>query len=183
MIGLWSIAMMDSGAWQGWAPSAFLGTRVTGKSIGILGMGRIGTALAERAKAFGLNVHYHNSKKVHPDTEKRINTKYYNKLHDMLPHVDTLTTCCPLSEETHYILNAEALASMKPSAVAVNTARGPLIYEAALEVSLLNGQLAAAGLDVLATSTHVNKTLCELPNVMLLPHIGISHSRGKTLNG
>ena len=178
--------VMESGAWQGWAPSAFLGTRVTGKSIGILGMGRIGTALAERAKAFGLNVHYHNRKKVHPDTEIRLNAKYYNKLHDMLPHVDILATCCPLSDETHHILNAEALALMKPSAVVVNTARGALIDEAALEISLLNGKLAAAGLDVLATGTHVNKTLCELPNVMLLPHMGSAtqearHEMGETV--
>ena len=121
--------VMESGDWQGWAPSAFLGTRVSGKTIGILGMGRIGTALAERARAFGLNVHYHNRKKVHPDTETRLNAKYFKDFHAMLPEIDILATCCPLSDETHHILDSKALSLMKPTAVVVNTARGALIEE------------------------------------------------------
>jgi glyoxylate reductase len=178
--------VMESGAWQGWAPSAFLGTRVTGKTLGILGMGRIGTALAERARAFGLNVHYHNRKPVHPDTSTRLSATYHETLHGMLPNVDILATCCPLSEETHHILDAEALALMKPSAVLVNTARGGLIDEDAMEKALLDGKLAAAGLDVLATGTDVNQTLCDLPNVMLLPHMGSAtqearHEMGETV--
>ena len=178
--------VMESGDWQGWAPSAFLGTRVSGKTIGILGMGRIGTALAERARAFGLNVHYHNRKKVHPDTETRLNAKYFKDFHTMLPEIDILATCCPLSDETHHILDSKALSLMKPTAVVVNTARGALIEETALETALLNGRLAAAGLDVLATGKNVNKTLCELPNVMLLPHMGSAtqearHEMGETV--
>ena len=178
--------VMESGDWQGWAPSAFLGTRVSGKTIGILGMGRIGTALAERARAFGLNVHYHNRKKVHPDTETRLNAKYFKDFHTMLPEIDILATCCPLSDETHHILDTKALSLMKPTAVVVNTARGALIEETALETALLNGRLAAAGLDVLATGKNVNKTLCELPNVMLLPHMGSAtqearHEMGETV--
>ncbi|MDA7846364.1 D-glycerate dehydrogenase [Amylibacter sp.] len=178
--------VMESGDWQGWAPSAFLGTRVSGKIIGILGMGRIGTALAERARAFGLNVHYHNRKKVHPDTETRLNAKYFKDFHAMLPEIDILATCCPLSDETHHILDSKALSLMKPTAVVVNTARGALIEETALEAALLNGRLAAAGLDVLATGKNVNKTLCELPNVMLLPHMGSAtqearHEMGETV--
>ena len=178
--------VMESGDWQGWAPSAFLGTRVSGKTIGILGMGRIGTALAERARAFGLNVHYHNRKKVHPDTETRLNAKYFKDFHAMLPEIDILATCCPLSDETHHILDTKALSLMKPTAVVVNTARGALIEEEALEAALLNGRLAAAGLDVLATGKNVNKTLCELPNVMLLPHMGSAtqearHEMGETV--
>mgnify|MGYP006080520337 FL=1 len=178
--------VMESGDWQGWAPSAFLGTRVSGKTIGILGMGRIGTALAERARAFGLNVHYHNRKKVHPDTETRLNAKYFKDFHAMLPEIDILATCCPLSDETHHILDSKALSLMKPTAVVVNTARGALIEETALETALLNGRLAAAGLDVLATGKNVNKTLCELPNVMLLPHMGSAtqearHEMGETV--
>ncbi|MDB4149195.1 D-glycerate dehydrogenase [Amylibacter sp.] len=178
--------VMESGDWQGWAPSAFLGTRVSGKTIGILGMGRIGTALAERARAFGLNVHYHNRKKVHPDTETRLNAKYFKDFHTMLPEIDILATCCPLNDETHHILDTKALSLMKPTAVVVNTARGALIEEEALEAALLNGRLAAAGLDVLATGKNVNKTLCELPNVMLLPHMGSAtqearHEMGETV--
>jgi len=178
--------VMESGDWQGWAPSAFLGTRVSGKTIGILGMGRIGTALAERARAFGLNVNYHNRKKVHPDTETRLNAKYFKDFHTMLPEIDILATCCPLSDETHHILDTKALSLMKPTAVVVNTARGALIEEEALEAALLNGRLAAAGLDVLATGKNVNKTLCELPNVMLLPHMGSAtqearHEMGETV--
>ena len=178
--------VMESGDWQGWAPSSFLGTRVSGKTIGILGMGRIGTALAERARAFGLNVHYHNRKKVHPDTETRLNAKYFKDFHAMLPEIDILATCCPLSDETHHILDSKALSLMKPTAVVVNTARGALIEETALETALLNGRLAAAGLDVLATGKNVNKTLCELPNVMLLPHMGSAtqearHEMGETV--
>ncbi|MDA9248447.1 D-glycerate dehydrogenase [Amylibacter sp.] len=178
--------VMESGDWQGWAPSAFLGTRVSGKTIGILGMGRIGTALAERARAFGLNVHYNNRKKVHPDTETRLNAKYFKDFHAMLPEIDILATCCPLSDETHHILDSKALSLMKPTAVIVNTARGALIEETALETALLNGRLAAAGLDVLATGKNVNKTLCELPNVMLLPHMGSAtqearHEMGETV--
>jgi len=178
--------VMESGDWQGWAPSAFLGTRVSGKTIGILGMGRIGTALAERARAFGLNVNYHNRKKVHPDTETRLNAKYFKDFNTMLPEIDILATCCPLSDETHHILDTKALSLMKPTAVVVNTARGALIEEEALEAALLNGRLAAAGLDVLATGKNVNKTLCELPNVMLLPHMGSAtqearHEMGETV--
>ena len=178
--------VMESGDWQGWAPSAFLGTRVTGKSLGILGMGRIGTALAERARAFGLNVHYHNRKQVHPDTETRLNATYHDSLHGLLPQVDILAVCCPLTAETHNILNAPALAQMKPTAFVVNTARGGLIDEAALEAALINGQLAGAGLDVLATGTDVNTTLSQLPNVMLLPHMGSAtqearHEMGETV--
>lgn len=178
--------VMESGEWQGWAPSALLGARVSGKTLGILGMGRIGTALAERARVFGLNVHYHNRRKAHPDTETRLNAAYHDSLHGLLPEVDILAICCPLTDETQNILDATALAQMKPTAFVVNTARGGLIDEAALEDALTNGRLAGAGLDVLATGTDVNQTLCDLPNVMLLPHMGSAtqearHEMGETV--
>ena len=179
-------SVMESGEWQGWAPSALLGTRVSGKTLGILGMGRIGTAVAERARVFGLNVHYHNRRRGHPDTETRLNATYHDSLHSLLPEADILAICCPLADDTHNILDATALAQMKPTAYVVNTARGGLIDEAALEDALINGRLAGAGLDVLATGTDVNKTLCELPNVMLLPHMGSAtrearHEMGETV--
>jgi len=97
--------VMESGSWQGWAPSAFLGARVSGKTLGILGMGRIGTALAERARVFGMNVHYHNRNQAHPDTETRLNATYHPKLDEMLKQADILAICCPLTEETANILN------------------------------------------------------------------------------
>ena len=177
---------MEAGQWQGWAPSALLGTRVSGKTLGIVGMGRIGTALAERARVFGLNVHYHNRKQVHPDTEARLNATYHDSLHGLLPVADILAVCCPLTEETQNMIDAAALAQMKPTAFLVNTARGGLIDEATLESALIAGQLAGAGLDVLATGTDVNQTLCALPNVMLLPHMGSAtkearHEMGETV--
>jgi glyoxylate reductase len=178
--------VMESGEWQGWAPSALLGTRVSGKTLGIVGMGRIGTALAERARVFGLNVHYHNRNQVHPDTEARLNASYHDSLHGLLPMADILAVCCPLTEETQNMIDGAALAQMKPTAFLVNTARGGLIDEAALEAALIGGQLAGAGLDVLATGTDVNQTLCALPNVMLLPHMGSAtkearHEMGETV--
>jgi len=178
--------VMESGSWQGWAPSAFLGARVSGKTLGILGMGRIGTALAERARVFGMNVHYHNRNQAHPDTETRLSATYHPKLDEMLKQADILAICCPLTEETANILNTNSIAMMKPSAFVVNTARGGLIDEVALEEALVTGKLAGAGLDVLATGTEVNQTLCDLPNVMLLPHMGSAtqearHEMGETV--
>lgn len=178
--------VMSSGDWQGWSPSAFLGTRMQGKVLGILGMGRIGTALAERAKVFGLELAYHNRQPVHPDTEARIGAKYYGRLDAMLPEIDILATCVPLSDETDKILNAQRLAMMRPGSFVVNTARGRLIDETALVSALRSGHLAGAGLDVLAHGTGINRDLADMPNVMLLPHMGSAtqearHEMGETV--
>jgi len=164
--------VMSMGDWQGWAPSAFLGSRMRGKTLGILGMGRIGAALAERANVFGLNIAYHSRNPIHPDAEQRLKARYYGHLETMLPTVDILAICAPLTQHTHDIINHQTLALLKPNSFLVNVSRGGLIDESALIAALQSGQLAGAGLDVLATTAHVNQDLADMPNVMLLPHMG-----------
>lgn len=164
--------VMESGDWTGWAPSAFLGTRLRGKTLGILGLGRIGVGLAERAKIFGLDVAYHNRKPIHPDTAERLDAIYYDSFEALLPNVDILAICAPLSDDTREVLNAKTIKLMRQSAFVINISRGGLINEDDLADALTKGRLAGAGLDVLATTAHVNPALVELPNVILLPHMG-----------
>ncbi|GHA50278.1 D-glycerate dehydrogenase [Amylibacter ulvae] len=165
-------AVMSSGDWTGWSPSDFLGTRVQGKKLGILGMGRVGTELAKRARAFGMDIHYHNRKRVHPATEKELNATYWDSLKLMLTDVDVLSVNCPFNSKTAKILNKRSLALMKPDAFLINTARGELIDEDVLADMLKNGKLAGAGLDVLERGHEINPALRDLNNLMLLPHMG-----------
>ncbi len=162
---------LQSGAWPGWAPSAFLGTSIGGKTLAIIGMGRVGMAVARRANAFGMKVIYHNRKPVHPELERTLKATYFDKLEDMLPLADVLSVHCPNTPETHHLLNAKRLAILKPSAFVINTARGQVIDEAALVDALKRGKLAGAGLDVFEKSNQVNPDLCNHDNVMLLPHM------------
>ncbi|PIB25026.1 D-glycerate dehydrogenase [Amylibacter kogurei] len=165
-------AVMSSGDWSGWSPSDFLGTRVQGKKLGILGMGRVGTELARRARAFGMDIHYHNRNKVHPATEKELNATYWDSLKLMLTDIDVLSVSCPYNSKTAKILNKQSLALMKPDAFLINTARGELIDEDVLADMLKNGKLAGAGLDVLERGHEINPALRDLNNLMLLPHMG-----------
>ncbi len=164
-------AALQSGAWPGWAPSAFLGTSIGGKTLAIIGMGRVGMAVARRANAFGMQVIYHNRKPVHPEIERNLNATYFDKLDDMLPVADVLSLHCPYTPQTHHLLNTARLALLKPTAFVINTARGQVIDEAALVKALKQGQLAGAGLDVFEKSNQVNPDLCNHDNVMLLPHM------------
>lgn len=164
-------AALQSGDWPGWSPSAFLGARVGGKKLGILGLGRIGIEVARRARAFGMEVHYHNRKPVHPDRENELSSTYWGELDAMLKNIDVLSISCPLTPLTHHIINAERLALMKPSSFIVNTSRGKLIDEVALTEALESGRLAGAGLDVQERSPHMNPRLRDMNNVMLLPHM------------
>jgi len=164
-------AALQSGAWAGWAPSAFLGTSIGGKTLAIIGMGRVGMAVARRANAFGMKVIYHNRKPVHPEIERNLNATYFDKLEDMLPLADVLSVHCPNTPETHHLLNASRLTLLKPTAFVINTARGQVIDETALVDALKQGQLAGAGLDVFEKSNQVNPDLCNHNNVMLLPHM------------
>ena len=163
---------MQSGNWAGWSPTALLGGRIGGRRIGILGMGRIGRAVAHRASAFGMQVHYHNRRRLRPETEAEIGATYWESLDQMVSRVDVLSINCPHTPSTFHLLNARRLKLMKPTAVIVNTSRGEVIDENALTRMLRAGELAGAGLDVYEHGTAANPRLREVPNVVLLPHMG-----------
>jgi len=157
--------------WEGWSPLYMLGTRVNGKALGIVGMGRIGQAVARRAKGFGMDIHYHQRVQLHDTVEKELGVTYHKSLDGMLGKVDILSLHCPHTKETHHLLNAARLKKMKPTAYLINTARGALIDEDALIQALASGSLAGAGLDVYENAPDVPMELRNLPNVVLLPHI------------
>ncbi len=166
------MAAMQSGHWDGWAPTAFLGGRVGGRRLGILGMGRIGQAVARRAAAFGMQVHYHNRRRLRPETEQELDATYWDSLDQMVSRMDVLSINCPHTPSTFHLMNARRLKLMKRDAVIVNTSRGEVIDENALTRMLRAGDLAGAGLDVYEQGTKVNPRLRELENVVLLPHMG-----------
>ena len=170
---------MQTGNWAGWSPMANLGGRLGGRRLGILGMGRIGQAVARRAQAFGLQVHYHNRKRVRPEVEAELEATYWESLDQMLARVDILSINCPHTPSTFHLLNARRLKLMKPLAVVVNTSRGEVIDQNALTRSLRAGELAGAGLDVYEHGADVNPRLRELPNVVLLPHMGSATIEGR----
>ena len=171
--------LMQKGEWGGWSPTAMLGHRIAGKSLGILGLGRIGRAIARRAKTFGLVVHYHNRRRLHPDIEAELGATWWESLDQMLARVDILSVNVPHTPSTFHILNARRLKLMKPSAYIVNTARGEVIDENALTRMLRAGELGGAGLDVYEHGHDVNPRLRDLPNVMLLPHMGSATIEGR----
>ena len=166
------LALMQTGDWGGWSPSAMLGGRVGGRRLGILGMGHIGQAVARRAMAFGMQVHYHNRRRLRPEIEQELEASYWESLDQMVARVDVLSINCPHTPSTFHLMNARRLKLMKPDAVIVNTSRGEVIDENALTRMLRAGDLAGAGLDVYEHGTSVNPRLRELPNVVLLPHMG-----------
>lgn len=166
------MAVMQGGQWDGWAPTAFLGGRVGGRRLGILGMGRIGQAVARRAAAFGMQVHYHNRRRLRPEIEQELDATYWESLDQMVSRMDVLSINCPHTPSTFHLMNARRLKLMKPDAVIVNTSRGEVIDENALTRMLRAGDLAGAGLDVYEQGTKVNPRLRELENVVLLPHMG-----------
>ena len=165
-------SLIQEKSWDGWSPSAMLGTRLGGKRLGILGMGRIGSAVANRAKAFGMEIHYHNRKKLHPALEEPTNAQYWESLEAMLQEIDVLSVNCPHTPNTFHMINSSRLSLMKKNAFIVNTSRGEVIDENALARALKNKQLAGAALDVFEARKEVNSQLRGLPNVMLLPHMG-----------
>ncbi|NOX41231.1 MAG: D-glycerate dehydrogenase [Alphaproteobacteria bacterium] len=171
--------LMQSGDWQGWSPSALLGARVGGKRLGILGMGRIGGAVARRAHSFGMQIHYHNRKRIHVDTETSLDATYWESLDQMLARVDVLSINCPHTPSTFHLLNARRLRLMKPTAFVVNTSRGEVIDENAFTRMLRAGKLAGAGLDVFEKGHEINPRLRGLDNVMLLPHMGSATQEGR----
>jgi glyoxylate reductase len=163
--------LMQQGEWTGWSPTAICGHRIWGKRLGILGMGRIGQAVARRARAFGLQIHYHNRRRLPEDIEAALDATYWESLDQMLARMDMVSVNCPHTPATFHLLSARRLALMKPTAYVVNTARGEVIDENALTRMLLRGELAGAGLDVFEAEPGVNPRLMGLPNVVLLPHM------------
>jgi glyoxylate reductase len=163
-------------AWTtGWSPTWMLGRRITGKRLGIVGMGRIGQALARRAKAFGLQIHYHNRRRVPGQTERDLDATYWESLDQMLARVDIVSVNCPHTPATYHLLSARRLKLLKPEAVVVNTARGEVIDETALARLIEAGEIAGAGLDVFEQEPAVSPRLIKLARsgkVVLLPHMG-----------
>ncbi len=170
---------MHSGEWDGWSPTAFLGARIGGKRLGILGMGQIGQAVARRAHAFGMQVHYHNRRRLHRETEAELEATYWESLDQMVSRVDVLSINCPHTPSTFHLINARRLKLMKPEAVIVNTSRGEVIDENALTRMLRAGEIGGAGLDVFERGHDVNPRLRELANVVLLPHMGSATREGR----
>jgi len=165
-------SLIQKKSWDGWSPSAMLGTRLGGKRLGILGMGRIGSAVASRAKAFGMEINYHNRKKLHPALEAPSEAIFWENFESMLAEIDVLSINCPHTPSTFHMINGGRLSLMKDSAFIVNTSRGEVIDENALARALKNKKLAGAALDVFEARKEVNPQLRNLPNVMLLPHMG-----------
>ena len=165
-------SMLREGRWQRWNPTELLGPGLQGKNLGIVGMGRIGRALATRARAFGLRIHYHNRSRLAPDLEA--GATYYESLETMLPAVQFLSLNCPATPENAGMIDASRLALLPAGAVLVNTARGTLVDDDALIAALESGHLAAAGLDVFNNEPAFDRRYLQRPNAFLLPHIGSS---------
>jgi glyoxylate reductase len=172
--------------WRGWSPGGILGHRITGKKLGIVGMGRIGQALARRAKAFGLSIHYHNRRHVPPKIEAELEATYWESLDQMLARMDIVSVNCPHTPATYHLLSARRLKLMKPDAIVVNTARGEIIDESALTKLIEAGAIAGAGLDVFEEEPAVNPRLVRLAKqgkVVLLPHMGSATHEGRIAMG
>ena len=173
------IRLMEEGHFDGWAPTWMMGRRLAGKRLGIIGLGRIGQAVARRAQSFGLQIHYHNRKPVARHIEESLEATYWDSLDQMLSRMDIISVNCPHTPATFHLLNSRRLKLMKPEAFIVNTARGEVIDEAALARAIKSGKLAGAGLDVFEREPAVNPDLVGLPNVILLPHMGSATVEGR----
>ena len=170
---------IPGGSWAGWAPTWMLGHRITGKRLGIVGMGRIGQALARRARAFGLSIHYHNRRRAPAEIEEQLEATYWESLDQMLARMDIVSVNCPHTPATYHLLSARRLKLMKKEAIIVNTARGEVIDENALARMLEAGELGGAGLDVFEHEPAVNPRLLKAKKAVLLPHMGSATIEGR----
>jgi len=168
-----------SGEWKGWSPTGMLGRRINGKRLGIIGMGNIGEAVARRARGFGMSIHYHNRKAVHPQLEQELEATYWESLDQMLPRMDIISVNCPSTPATHNLLSRERLSLIQPHAYLVNCARGDIVDEDALIDMLANNGIAGAGLDVYRNEPEIPAKLRALKNTVLLPHIGSATIEGR----
>lgn len=163
--------LVRSHEWGGWGPTAMLGRRVSGKKLGILGMGRIGQAIALRARGFGIEIHYHNRRRLPHVVEKAVDAVWHDTLDDMLTEIDILSINCPHNPTTHHLIDARKLALLGANGYLINIARGEIVDEPALIAALENRTIAGAGLDVFEHEPAVDPRLVALPNVVLLPHM------------
>lgn len=175
--------LVRDGAWTGWAPTQMLGRSIGGKRLAIIGMGRIGQAVAHRARAFGMEVVYHNRRPLPGAIENMLGARHEADLDRLLAQADIISLHCPASAETHHLLDARRIALLKPGAYIINTARGDLIDEDALIAALQAGKLGGAGLDVYAREPAVDPRLIALPNVITLPHLGSATVEGRSHAG
>jgi lactate dehydrogenase-like 2-hydroxyacid dehydrogenase len=166
----WGERMVREGRWTSWSPIAPLGFDVTGKKLGIVGMGRIGQALAKRARGFDMEIHYFNRRRL--PTERELGAHYHSVLSGMLPHCDFLSINCASTPETRGMINADVFAKLPEGAILINSARGDIINDDDLIDALKSGRLAAAGLDVFRNEPNIDKRFLEIDNVFLLPHLG-----------
>jgi glyoxylate reductase len=165
--------------WSGWSPTWMLGHRIWGKKLGIIGMGRIGRAVARRAKAFGLSINYHNRRRVPAAVEEELGAAYWESLDQMLAHMDIISVNCPHTPATFHLLSSRRLKLLKPTAYIVNTARGEVIDENALARMVEAGEVAGAGLDVFENEPAINPKLLKNPKVVVLPHLGSATLEGR----
>ena len=177
------VAMVRRGEWTGWTPTALLGRKLAGKVLGIVGMGRIGQAVAHRARAFGLEIAYHNRKPLPEAIERMLGARHVADLDALVAEADILTLHCPATPETHHLMDARRFALMQPGACLINTARGELVDQEAMIAALASGHLSGAGLDVYPDEPNVDPRLLDLPNVMTLPHIGSATREGREASG
>lgn len=172
--------------WPGWSPTWMLGHRVSGKRLGIIGMGRIGSAVARRARAFGLSIHYHNRQRAHPDLERELEAVYWDNIDEMLPRMDIICIHCPFTPATFHLLSKERLSLIRSDAYVVNTARGQIIDETAMIDALVDGSIGGAALDVFENEPAVSprmRKLAEEGKLVMLPHMGSATVEGRAEMG
>ena len=177
------IALVRRGEWTGWTPTALLGVKLAGKTLGIVGMGRIGQAVAHRARAFGLAIAYHNRKRLPAAVESMFGARYVDTLDALMEEADIVTLHSPANAESRQMIDARRIGLMKPGACLINTARGDLVDQDAMIAALEGGHLAGAGLDVYPNEPQVDPRLLALPNLMTLPHIGSATREGRAESG
>lgn len=178
-----SVKVLRDGRWKGWGPSDMLGHSLMGKTLGIVGMGRIGQAVAHRAKAFGMDIRYHNRHRLPGALENMFSARFEPDLDRLFSDADVLTLHCPAGPETHHLIDSRKLALMKPTACVVNTGRGQLVDEEALIEALENERIGGAALDVFAHEPHVDPRLLALPNLVAMPHLGSATFEGRGAAG
>ncbi len=175
--------LVRSGGWSGWGPTTMLGRRVNGKALGILGMGRIGQAIAMRARAFGLSIHYHNRRRLPDVVERAVGAVWHPELDDMLTEIDFLSINCPHNESTHHLIDAGRLELLGRAGYLINIARGEIVDQPALIDALENGRIAGAGLDVFEHEPAMDPRLIALDNVVLLPHMASATVEARQATG